>query len=465
MKKILVLVLFAVALFFPLSNLLGLQGKNEPITVGAGHSENFAKASAIMQDKCVDCHAPGMLRKPFYADFPVAKQLMEKDIAQASQRMVLTRKLFSGEDAFSPVMLARLEHVVLNDSMPPALYLTMHWTDHLSAGEKQTLQAWIAEERAKLPWSQDAAPEFKGEPVHPLPLTLNLDAEKVALGKQLFHDRRLSGDDTINCASCHDLTRGGTDQAKVSTGIRGQQGPINSPTVYDAMYNIAQFWDGRAKDLQEQAAGPVANPLEMGAQWDEVVEKLNQVPEYQMAFARLYPGQGLSKASVTDAIAVFEQSLVTANSRFDQYLRGNTAILSDDEKQGYALFKIHCASCHSGPALGGLSFEKMGVKHDYFKQRGGELTDADNGRFNVTKDEKDRHVFKVPVLRNIEMTFPYFHDGSTHNLAKAVEIMGKDQVDREFTHDETAKLVAFLLTLNGEYKGKPVSHLTAEDLK
>ena len=282
---------------------------------------------------------------------------------------------------------------------------------------------------------------------------------------QLFHDRRLSGDDTLNCASCHDLIRGGTDHAKVATGILGQQGPINSPTVYNAMYNLAQFWDGRAKDLQEQAAGPVANPVEMGAQWDEVVEKLKQGPEYRDAFAKLYPEQGLNKTSVTDAIAVFEQSLVTGNSRFDQYLRGNTAMLTGDEMQGYALFKSNCASCHAGPALGGLSYEKMGVKRDYFKLRGGELTDADNGRFNVTKQEKDRHFFKVPVLRNIELTYPYFHDGSVASLADAIRIMGEVQLGKNFSNDEITKLVAFLKTLTGEYKGKSLTQLTAEDIQ
>lgn len=467
MKKIplFLLSLLVIALFFPISNLLGLQGKNEPIAVMPGSSENFAKVTQIMQDKCVDCHSPGMTRKPFYSELPIAKQLMQKDIAQASVRLVLSQKLYSGEERFTPLLLARIEHVLRNDMMPPALYLTMHWTGRLTADEKQTMLTWIAEERAKLPWSKDAAAEFKGEPVQPLPQAVALNADKVALGNKLFHDSLLSGDDTVSCASCHDLTRGGTDQAKVSTGIRGQQGPINSPTVYNAIYNLAQFWDGRAKNLQEQAEGPVTNPLEMGAQWDNVVEKLRQVPEYRETFAKLYPEQGLTKTTITDAIAVFEQSLLTPNSRFDQYLRGNTAILTSDELQGYALFKTHCTSCHSGPALGGLSFEKMGVKRDYFKQRGGELTEADNGRFNVSKQEKDRHVFKVPVLRNIELTYPYFHDGSTYNLAEVVEIMGKDQLNKQFTHDETAKLVAFLLTLTGEYKGKSVAHLTAEDLK
>jgi cytochrome c peroxidase len=231
------------------------------------------------------------------------------------------------------------------------------------------------------------------------------------------------------------------------------------------MYNLAQFWDGRAKDLQEQAAGPVSNPLEMGAQWDEVVEKLKQNAEYQSLFAKLYPQQGLTKTTVTDAIAVFEQSLITGNSRFDQYLRGNQAALISDEFEGYELFKAHCASCHFGPALGGLSYEKMGVKRDYFTQRGTALTDADNGRFNVTKQEKDRHFFKVPVLRNIDLTYPYFHDGSVISLADAVQIMGEVQLDKTFSPDEIAKLVAFLSTLTGEYQGKPLMYISNEDIQ
>lgn len=458
------LLLLAVILFFPISNLIGLTGKNEPIPVVPGSSESFTKVSEILQNKCVDCHSPGMTRMPIYSGLPIAKQLMEQDIEEAGARLVLSKQLYSGEKAFSPLMLTRLESVVRNGSMPPAQYLLMHWTGNLSVDEQQSILAWIVEERAKSPWAKDAAEALKGEPVQPLPLTVDLDPEKVALGDKLFHDRRLSGDNTLNCAFCHDLTRGGTDQAKVATGIRGQQGPINSPTVYNAMYNIAQFWDGRAKDLQEQAAGPVANPIEMGAEWDAVVEKLKQDADYQIAFAKFYPDQGLTKTTVTDAIATFEETLVTPNSRFDRYLRGDLASLSADEKEGYELFKANCASCHFGPALGGLSYEKMGVKQDYFKQRGSPLTDADNGRFNVTKNEQDRHFFKVPVLRNIELTHPYFHDGSVGSLAEAVRIMGRVQVGKNFTGEETEKLVAFLKTLTGEYKGKALTQLATEDI-
>lgn len=460
-----IILVIGIALFLPISNLIGLSGENEPIPIVAGKSATFAQASQILQNKCVDCHSPGMTRMPIYASLPIAKQLMEQDIEQASNRLTLSSDLYSGKASLSPLLLARLEGVVRKDNMPPPLYLSMHWSGRLTDDEKATLQAWLAEERANHPWSREAAGQFKGEPIQPLPLSAAVDAETVALGNRLFHDRRLSGDNTLNCASCHDLTRGGTDQAKVATGIRGQQGPINSPTVYVAMYNLAQFWDGRAKDLQEQAAGPVANPIEMGANWDEVIEKLKQDAAYVEAFAKRYPDQGLTKTTVTHAIAVFEESLVTPNARFDRYLRGDSNALTNDEKAGYELFKTHCASCHSGPALGGLSYEKMGVARDYFKQRGGELTEVDNGRYNVTQQEKDRHFFKVPVLRNVELTFPYFHDGSAETLADAVRIMGQVQSDQDFSQDDIDKLVAFLKTLTGEYRGKPLAQLTEADIQ
>ena len=453
-KKPLLILLGAVVVFLPLSNLLGLSGENESIGVVSGSTPNFSKVSEVFQNKCVDCHSPGMTRMPIYANLPIAKQLMEKDIRNATARLILNKSLYSGEEKFTALDLARLEGVLLNNSMPPHLYLSMHWTAKLTADEKQTILAWISEERSKLTWSIDSSKDLKGEPIQPLPLKVTVDDKKIALGQKLFHDTSLSGDNTLSCASCHDLTKGGTDQAKVATGIKGQQGPINSPTIYNAMYNVAQFWDGRAKDLQAQAAGPVANPGEMGEQWDNVIAKLKQIPEYQNAFQTIYEQQGLTKETVTDAIAGFEQSLVTPDSRFDKYLRGDNGILTADEKSGYELFKLNCASCHNGPAVGGLSFEKMGVKQDYFKLRGGQLTEADNGRFNVTKEEKDRHFFKVPVLRNVEITYPYFHDGSVNNLNDAVRIMGQVQRNKNFNDTEINNIVSFLKTLTGTYSGK-----------
>jgi cytochrome c peroxidase len=455
----------SVVLFLPLSNILGLTTKNEPIVPEANTSPNFAKVSQIFQNKCVDCHSPGMTRMPIYADLPIAKQLMASDIENASARLQISKAMHSGGSAFTPLMLDRLEGALRNNTMPPALYLSMHWNDSLNQSEKSTILTWIGEERAKLATNKDVMPALKGEPIQPLSINANLDANKVSLGKQLFFDIRLSGDNTLNCASCHSLAKGGTDQARVAIGIRGQQGPINSPSVYNAGYNIAQFWDGRAKNLVEQAAGPVANPGEMGAEWDHVIETLNQVEDYRSAFASLYPEQGLTKSTVTQAIATFEESLVTTNSRFDQYLNGRIESLSSDEKQGYELFKDHCASCHFGPSLGGQSFEKMGREQNYFQLRGGPRTETDNGRFNVSKQEADRHLFKVSNLRNVEITYPYFHDGSVAALKDAVKIMARVQRGKILTDDEAEKIVAFLKTLTGEYQGKPLTQLREDDFK
>jgi len=455
MKKILFLLLFLVIfLAFPISNLIGLNGENKPIAIkSTATSSNFSEVSMILQNKCVDCHTPGMTRKPIYAELPIAKQLMARDISAASERLILDKKIYSGEQLFSPLMLARLEQVIINNKMPPALYLSMHWTGSLKISEKETILKWIKSEWANQSWSKESAANFKGEPVQPLPFSAGLNPEKVALGDKLYHDTLLSGDNTLSCASCHSLKKGGTDQLPVATGIKGQQGPINSPTVYNAMYNLAQFWDGRARDLQSQAEGPVANPGEMGAHWDEVVNKLKKVAEYQDSFKKLYPSEGITKTTVTQAIAVFEESLLTPNSRFDQYLRGNQDVLTAKEKEGYQLFKQSCSSCHFGPVLGGQSFEKMGVQQNYFSLRGEDLTQADNGRFNVTKKESDRHYFKVPVLRNIEVTYPYFHDGSVKSLSEAVRIMGLVQRGKKFNDEEIDKIVSFLKTLTGEYQG------------
>ena len=446
-------------LFFSLSNLVGVNEENEPVPFKSGVSSDYVKVSRILQNKCVDCHSPGMTRMTIYSQLPIARQLMEKDIKEGGDRFILSREVYSGEEPFTPLMLARLEHVIVNNRMPPTLYLSMHWDGRLNADERETILSWIASERGLSSWSNGVAEVFKDEPIQPLPLTVELDLDKVALGNKLFHDKLLSGDNTLSCASCHDLGKGGTDQAQVSTGIRGQQGPINAPTVYNAMYNLAQFWDGRAKDLQEQAAGPVANPIEMGADWENVVNKLKQVSDYNDAFMKLYPDQGLTKTTVTDAIAIFEQSLVTPNARFDQYLRGNEGVLNSDEKEGYSLFKENCTSCHFGPVLGGLSYEKIGVVRDYFKMRGGSLTEVDNGRFNVTGKEEDRHFFKVPVLRNVELSYPYFHDGSVNDLAEAVRVMGVTQLGINFNEHEIQKMVAFLKTLTGEYNSSSLSSL------
>jgi cytochrome c peroxidase len=331
----------------------------------------------------------------------------------------------------------------------------MHWNASLAESEKTEILEWIKSVRKEKYASAHVAEEFAGEPVQPLPVPVIQNPKKVELGNKLFHDKRLSADDTIACATCHALDKGGTDQAQFSTGIDGQVGGINSPTVYNAVYNHLQFWDGRAKDLREQADGPVNNPIEMGANWDMVIPKIKKDPYYQQAFAELY-SDGMTGPNACDAIAAFEETLITPNSRFDKYLTGDKSALSSEEIEGYHLFvETGCTSCHLGAALGGTHFEKMGRMKDYFAQRGN-VGEADQGRFNVSKDEKERHTFKVPTLRNIELTHPYFHDGQTKTLAEAINIMATYQLGKSLPSQQIDKLEKFLLTLTGEYNGHPL---------
>ena len=287
------------------------------------------------------------------------------------------------------------------------------------------------------------------EPIKPIPLTMKLDQGKVELGNRLFHDKRLSHDDSISCASCHSLRQGGVDRTQFSSGIKNQLGGINSPTVYNSVFNFRQFWDGRAADLAEQAAGPVHNPVEMGSNWNEVINKLSKDSRYMKAFGALYK-DGLKPASIQDAIAVFEASLITPNSKFDRYLRGQKNVLSKDEAKGYKLFKSYgCVSCHQGVNVGGNMYQKFGVLNEYFKKRGNIKKD-DYGLYNVTGDELDKHVFKVPSLRMVALTPPYFHDGSVKTLEGAVDIMFEHQLGRSASADEKQLIVKFLHTLAGD---------------
>lgn len=294
------------------------------------------------------------------------------------------------------------------------------------------------------------AASYSNEPIRPLPSlqSLHLDGRKVKLGEALFNDVRLSKDNSVTCASCHQIGLGGADGRKTSVGVRGQIGPINSPTVLNSGFNFRQFWNGRARSLEEQAGGPVNNPLEMGSNWNEVVSKLNKDSVMVSRFRAIYP-DGITGENVSDAIATYERSLVTP-SRFDRFLQGDDNAISEDEKRGYQLFKEYgCVACHQGVNVGGNMFQKFGVFSNYFDTRGN-VTEADLGRFAVTKRNKDRHVFKVPSLRNVELTAPYFHDGSSATLDEAVDVMFANQIGRIATDEERPLIVKFLRSLTGD---------------
>ncbi len=281
-----------------------------------------------------------------------------------------------------------------------------------------------------------------------MPGSENDTPARIELGKTLYFDPRLSINDTQSCAGCHPLTDGrpGVDNLPTSPGARGQLGDRNAPTVLNAGWQRAQFWDARAKDLADQAGQPILNPIEMGMP-DEgsVLEKLSAIPEYVAAFNAAFPAASpsLTYSNLTEAIAAFERTL-RSESRFDDFLRGDKQALSAREQAGLNLFmKKNCVRCHDGPLLGGTLNEKLGVYADFHNTR-------DPGRFRVTGDEADRMVFKVAALRNVALTGPWFHDGSGKKLAEVVTIMARIQLDTELSEQEAGEILAFLGALTGK---------------
>lgn len=283
------------------------------------------------------------------------------------------------------------------------------------------------------------------EPIQPIAPVKEINLAQVELGKKLFFDPRLSKSGFISCNSCHNLSMGGSDNLKTSIGHNWQQGPINSPTVLNSSMNVAQFWDGRAADLKEQAGGPIENPGEMASTHTLAVDVLQSIPQYVTEFKQVFGSDELGIDQVTQAIAEFEKTLVTPNSRFDQWLLGDKAAINEEELAGYELFKqVGCTACHNGPAVGGSSFQKMGVVEPYKTDNPAE------GMSGVTGKDADRFKFKVPTLRNVDMTYPFFHDGEAQTLTEAVDIMGRLQLGKKFTDVENAQIVAFMKTLTGD---------------
>ena len=298
-----------------------------------------------------------------------------------------------------------------------------------------------------------------GEPVEVIPDYVETNPAKVALGKKMFNDTRISLDNTISCATCHVLEDGGADHAdeRVSEGINGLQGTVNSPTVFNAVFNIDQFWNGRAHTLAEQAAAPPINPVEMGDQtWEQIIERLCQDASLVAEFKAIYPEEGLTEATVTDAIEEFEKTLITPNDKLDRYLKGDKNAMSAEELAGYQALKANdCATCHYGKTLGGQSFELMSKYGDYFADRKQSrpdiaYNDDDNGLYSFTGKAEDMHKFKVPNLRNISKTAPYYHDGTIESLEEAVRLMFHYELGKTATDEQVASITTFLKALDGE---------------
>jgi cytochrome c peroxidase len=278
-----------------------------------------------------------------------------------------------------------------------------------------------------------------------------ISVEKVLLGRMLYFDTRLSKTGNNSCNSCHNLATFGVDNKATSLGDAGKNGDRNSPTVFNAALHIAQFWDGRAKDVEEQAGGPILNPVEMGLpDMKFCVDKLAKVEAYQIAFKAAFPNdkEAITYDNMTKAIGAFERKLITP-SKFDDYLKGNTEALSKEEKVGMTTFiNSGCIACHSGALLGGTQFMKFGLINDYHALTGSSTKDL--GKMALTKNEADKDIFKVPSLRNITKTAPYFHDGSVAELSKAIKVMGKTQLNKDLTDVEVSSIITFLDALTAD---------------
>jgi len=305
-----------------------------------------------------------------------------------------------------------------------------------AAADGDPLRATAAAMFGTIPESVD---ELRGQP---------LVAEQVELGRMLWFEPRLSRSHLITCNTCHSLGTGGADNVPVSIGHGWQKGPRNSPTMLNAVFNAAQFWDGRAADLAEQAKGPVQASVEMNNTPELVVETLQSIPRYVELFSEAFPGEKpVSFDNVARALEAFEATLVTPGSRFDQWILGDDGALDETERRGLELFVTSgCASCHNGRNFGGQTYFPFGV----LERPGAEiLPEGDKGRFAVTQTASDEYVFRSSPLRNVELTAPYFHSGQVWDLEQAVAIMGTAQLGRELNEDEASAIAAFLRTLTG----------------
>ena len=298
------------------------------------------------------------------------------------------------------------------------------------------------------------------EPITPVPAAEALDPAKIELGRRMFHDVRLSRGDRVSCASCHDLARGGDDGRARSETNDGRPSDFNASTVFNAALNARLNWRGNFRTLTEQNEAVLLDPRLMNATWPELLGKLRADADYRAAFKALYGGP--EREHVLDALATFQRSLLTPDARFDRYLRGERDAITAEEARGYQLFKAYgCIACHQGVNVGGNLFQRFGVFYDPFAARGNAGA-ADLGRYTITGREDDRKVFRVPSLRNVAVTSPYFHDGSAASLAEAVDIMARSQLGRELPRDDIDLIIRFLRTLTGVYRGQSLTRSDSE---
>ena len=413
-------------------------------------------AAILEQNGCYSCHS-GQDGTPFYAKLPFADPILAH--IEIGTRFWDLRR----EDLENPseVLLSKLQHSVTSGNMPLIEYKLIHWGTGFNKAEKSLLTEWILSQRQERFATGTACEAYAQHALQPIPDSLATDIRKVTLGRKMYNEARVSLDGTLSCATCHVIDKGGADSrgTRTSEGIYGQFGGINAPTVLNAAFNVEQFWNGRAHTLADQAAGPPVNPVEMGDQtWEQICERLSQDASLVAEFQSIYP-EGITQATVTDAIAEYEKTLITPNDRLDQMLKGDENALTEEEKKGLAAFMDNsCAVCHVGKTLGGQSFETLGIYEDYYAAREQSnpdivYNDDDKGLAGFTGDTADLHRFKVPGLRNISKTSPYFHDGTQATIEDAVRAMFRFELGvKEAPESDVASISAFLRTLDGEIK-------------
>ena len=413
-------------------------------------------AAILEQNGCYSCHS-GQDGTPFYAKLPFADPILAH--IEIGTRFWDLRR----EDLENPseVLLSKLQHSVTSGNMPLVEYKLIHWGTGFNKAEKSLLTEWILSQRQERFATGTACEAYAQHALQPIPDSLATDIRKVTLGRKMYNDARISLDGTLSCATCHVIDQGGADSrgTRTSEGIYGQFGGINAPTVLNAAFNVEQFWNGRAHTLADQAAGPPVNPVEMGDQtWEQICERLKEDASLVAEFQSIYP-EGITQATVTDAIAEYEKTLITPNDRLDQMLKGDENALTEEEKKGLAAFMDNsCAVCHVGKTLGGQSFETLGIYEDYYAAREQSnpdivYNDDDKGLAGFTGDTADLHRFKVPGLRNISKTSPYFHDGTQATIEDAVRAMFRFELGvKEAPESDVASISAFLRTLDGEIK-------------
>ena len=415
-------------------------------------------AQTLLQAKCAACHSENPEINSFINFF--SGNLLRRDVQNARRAWKM-----EGDSTVRSGLVdyLKVDHVLRTRNMPPVQYTVAHLGSRLTPEDVDLL---------RLRFSKEGAEKRRFQPIDTVEVQPE-DHVRAHLGYLLYHDARLSTNNAVSCSSCHDLGLGGTDHKAKSEGVPGadgkpQLGGVNAPTVFNASGHIRQFWDGRAADLKEQAGGPPLNPVEMGyaspEDWEKIAEKLREDALLVALFDYVYGEAGITGDTITDAIAAFERTLATPDSAFDRYLKGDASALDDQQKQGMAAFVSYgCATCHAGPALGGLSFEYIN-KHAPLREHAAKhYEEGAWGLHDFTKQSEHKDLFRVPTLRNVALTYPYFHTGTVQRLEEAVRIMFETQAGVSPSAASLRAVTRFLEAQTGTLHGKSLHELTPQD--